>query len=229
MINYIQDSYLSRPLNILPNPGDAVLGEPLNMLLQQLGTINSLSANQTRLISCAFNLSVLKRKEYYLSLGRVNNQIAFLAQGSMRMFTVDAHGYEYVINIYAEGCWVYNPESFAHEQPSYFYIEALEDCCLLTITKHDLDLLKANIPALEQFMESNYEAELISMQNRMHNRMSMTAQERVSDFAISQPAATNRFPQTVIASYLGIKPETLSRIRKQLTKTQAPTPSNQSI
>jgi CRP-like cAMP-binding protein len=192
-------------------------GGLLKVLLKKISLEGALSADQNSMIEAAFRPNHLKRKQFYLQAGEICRCMAFLVKGGVRMFAKERCQYECVIDIKTEDSWIYDPESFINQVASKFYFEALEDSKLLVIEKSKLDMLSAAIPAFGQLLEKSYEEALIMMQTRIHNRLSLSAEERFTDFMLSNPTAVNRFPQVLIASYLGITPETLSRIRKLST------------
>lgn len=131
----------------------------------------------------------------------------------MRQYGVDERGEEHIINLFIENWWVSDRESLLNQTPSKYFIDAWDDTECLVISKVDLAYLQVQIPAFSRLMtilESNF---AISMQNRIRAAISLSAKERYLDLEKSRPEFLQRFPQHIVASYLGINPETLSRIR----------------
>ena len=106
--------------------------------------------------------------------------------------------------------------SFLTHEPSLYTMDALEDCELLLITQPSWDALLRNVPALERYFRILIQNNLIATQKRLMGTMSESAEEKYIRLMQSQPGCVQRVPQHMIASYLGITRETLSRIRSQM-------------
>jgi CRP-like cAMP-binding protein len=133
----------------------------------------------------------------------------------MRMFSINEKGQESIINFGLENNWMMDQESFSMLIPSRYHIEAVEDTELLIVSNSQLQLLMDEIPAIDRMMRLTDRQKLISTQQRVHAAISMTAEERYHNLLTAHPEYTQRFSQNMIAAYLGIKSETLSRIRKR--------------
>jgi len=108
------------------------------------------------------------------------------------------------------------PLQFFTGEPSLYHIEALENCELLLLTKSSWNILLEKIPAFERYFRIIIQNNLIAMQRRLLGSMSETAQEKYTKLVATFPTCIQRVPQHMIASYLGISRETLSRIRSQI-------------
>ena len=150
--------------------------------------------------------------------GQVCKYSAFIVKGAMRQYTVDDKGVEHIVRLSIENWWAVDRESFVMLTPSVYNIDAWEDTEVLLITKSDsLDMLD-QIPVLAQWTRSLDEHHAFAAQKRLSASISFSAEKRYSDFANTYPEFLQRFPQHMIASYLGITKETLSRIRRQSAK-----------
>ena len=158
----------------------------------------------------------LRKKKYLLQEGDVCKYTAFVSKGLLRTYTIDDKGAEHILQFALEGWWIADLYSFLTDEPSQFNIEALEDCELLLITKPSWDLLLTKIPAFERFFRILIQNNLIATQRRLIGIMSETAEEKYIKFLKTYPDCGQRVPQHMIASYLGITRETLSRIRGQM-------------
>jgi CRP-like cAMP-binding protein len=159
----------------------------------------------------------IRRKQYLLQEGDVCKYTAFVSKGLLRTYTVDDKGAEHILQFAMEGWWMADLYSFLTDESSAFNMEALEDCELLLITRPSWDELLSKIPVLERFFRILIQNNLIATQRRLIGTMSETAEEKYIKLLKTYPDCVQRVPQHMIASYLGITRETLSRIRRQMT------------
>ena len=136
----------------------------------------------------------------------------------LRTFTVDEKGNELILQFSMEGWWAGDLYSFLTEEPSQFHIEAMEECELLLITKSSWDILLNKVPAFERYFRILIQNSLIATQRRLMSSMSESAEEKYTKLINNFPGCLQRIPQHMVASYLGITPETLSRIRGQMSE-----------
>lgn len=163
------------------------------------------------------SLAIQKKiRKHQLLLQENNNwqYNAFVCSGSLRMYYIDDKG-EHILRFAFENWWVGDRESYTMETPSKYNIEAIETAGILLWTKDSFNLLKSSIPALKNFMDSLIVKNQIANQNRIHSALADTLEERYNEFLKIYPGITNRIPLHMIASYLGVSRETLSRIRNQ--------------
>jgi CRP-like cAMP-binding protein len=166
------------------------------------------------LIQENFKLKKLRKKQYYLQEGDVSKYIGFLIKGAMRMYSVDQKGHEHIVRFGVENWWMGDYESFNMLTPTKYNVDAVEDSELLMISNPQIQHLTDQIPAVAEMIKMLDRRANIATQNRIHAAISLTAEERYQHLQDAYPAFIQRFPQNMIASYLGISPETLSRIRK---------------
>ncbi|MEJ7683074.1 MAG: Crp/Fnr family transcriptional regulator [Segetibacter sp.] len=141
---------------------------------------------------------------------------AFVEKGILRSYTVDNKGAEHILQFALEGWWVADLYSYLTNEPSLFNIDALEDCELLLITKSSWDVLLQKIPAFERYFRILIQNNLIATQRRLMGSLSETAEEKYIKLIKTYPDCVQRVPQHMIASYLGITRETLSRVRHEM-------------
>lgn len=170
-------------------------------------------------ICAVFTPKMLKKKSFLLQAGQVCKHFAFVLKGALRMYSVDNKGGEHLLSFGVENWWIGDRESCVMLTPSPYYIDALEDSELLLITHAQMQQLIRTVPAMAELMRELDRRHEIASQKRLHAVISCTAEERYAAFAAQHPDYLNRFPHHMIASHLGILPETLSRIR---TKRQLP-------
>ncbi|MBS7233831.1 Crp/Fnr family transcriptional regulator [Flavobacterium psychroterrae] len=181
-------------------------------------TTMPLTSVEIGLIEAAFQPKKLRKKQYFLQEGDVSKYAGFIVKGAMRQYSVDERGVEHIVHLYIENYWANDRESSIMLTPSKYNIDAWEDTDLLIVTRADMLDLIDKIPALVKMIRSMDERNAIANQRRLSSTISNTAEKRYEEFAENHPQFIQRFPQHLIASFLGITKETLSRIRKQSIK-----------
>jgi CRP-like cAMP-binding protein len=177
-----------------------------------------LSSDEEALIMATFQPKKLRKKQYFLQEGQVCKYVGFIVKGAMRQYSVDDKGIEHMIQLYLENWWASDRESAVMLTPSKYNIDAWEDTELLIATVADMLDLMEKIPSFGKMTRLMDQRSFIASQRRLNSTISNTAEKRYEEFANSHPQFIQRFPQHLIASFLGITKETLSRIRKQGTK-----------
>lgn len=195
-------------------------------LNQMDSLINYVQKNASTLISDAdievikscFISKRLRKKQYFLQEGEVCKYFAFIVKGAMRQYYVDEKGIEHFVQLAIENWWVGDRESWVTLSPSKFTIDAWEDSELLLISNADLLKLIQLVPAVMEVMRKMDERNNIATLKRITSTISYTSERRYTDFSTEYPDMVKRFPQHVIASYIGITKDTLSRIRKKASR-----------
>ncbi|SHN36220.1 Crp/Fnr family transcriptional regulator [Mucilaginibacter sp. OK098] len=177
-----------------------------------------LSEDDKRLLMAHFKPKKLRKRQYFLQEGDVCKYIGFIVKGSARTFTVDEKGHEHILKLSLENWWLADFESFYLLTPSRFNIEALEDLEVLQSSNAQIEDFLKPIPAFSAMANVISQNYTIANQKRMQAAMSYTAEERYEDLISNYPHFLQRFPQNMIASYLGLSPETLSRLKKNSFK-----------
>ena len=176
-----------------------------------------LSEEDKHLLNAHFKSRKLRKRQYFLQEGDVCKYIGFIVKGSARTFTVDEKGHEHILKLSVEKWWLTDFESFYHLTPSRFNIEALEELEILQSTNAEIEEFLKHIPAFLAMSNVIGQNNTIATQKRMQ-AISYSAEERYEELIQNYPHFLQRFPQNMIASYLGLSSETLSRIRKKSSK-----------
>jgi CRP-like cAMP-binding protein len=157
----------------------------------------------------------IRKRQYLLQEGDVSYYNSFVVKGCFRLYSVGKDGEEHVMRFAIENWWISDYASYQSGLPSKYNIDALEDGELLMIKKEKFDFLIETIPRFKKLIEKldckNYEVQ----QTRILSNISETAEEKYDNFIRSCPMIYDRIPLHMIASFLGVSRETLSRIRKQ--------------
>ena len=162
----------------------------------------------------------LRKRQYLLQEGDVSHYNSFIVKGCLRLYRVGKDGTEYILKFGIENWWMSDYESFNSGFPSKSNIDALEDCELILIKKDDFDHLFNTIPNLKNLRAKLDNRSFDASQNRILSNISDTAEEKYSNFMKSYPDIYNRVPLHMIASFLGLSRETLTRIRQKYTNRQ---------
>ena len=181
---------------------------------------SSLSLNEVEKahIQEKFRPKKLRKKQYFLQEGDVCKYAGFIVKGATRMFKVDENGHEHILKFAIEEWWAADYESFKLLTPSLYYIEAVEDLEMLTITSEQFEYLTHIIPAFAAMLEVLNRRVTIANNKRIQVAISLTAEERYEDLKRTYPEFIRRFSQGMIASYLGVSGETLSRLKRGVFK-----------
>jgi CRP-like cAMP-binding protein len=165
----------------------------------------------------SFKQKQLKKKERLLSNGAVCDFVVFVNNGSLRSYTIDEKGSEHILQFAFENYWISDLFSYLAEVPSSLNIEAMENTEVLYISKTAMEALYQKVPKLERFMRLQIQNAYVALQKRLNATMSASAEDRYLELMQVHPDILIRVPLIYIASYLGVTPESLSRIRRQLT------------
>jgi len=177
----------------------------------------TLTETEIEVIKEVFIPKKLRKRQYFLQEGEVCKYAAFIVKGAMRQYSIDEKGVEHIIRLSIEDWWVSDRESYVMLTPSRYNIDAWEDCDLLLLTRADYLNRLVQIPAINEMTRKMDESFAIATQKRV-STISLSAEERYAELTKTYPEFLQRFPQHIIASYLGITKETLSRIRGQAVK-----------
>lgn len=165
-----------------------------------------------------FTPKKLRKKQFLLQEGDVCNRMAFVEKGALYSYSTDAKGTQRVIQFAFEGWWISDLYSFFTKEPSSLSIEALEDCELLLLDHEQHESLLKNVRQYETYTRIVLQNAYVALQRRIEGTIGLPAEEKYSRLLGQYSTILNRVPQHLVASYLGVSPETLSRIRKQMTR-----------
>lgn len=158
----------------------------------------------------------IKKKQLLLREGEVCNFEAYIMSGCLRTFYIDENGSEVILQFSVEDWWVSDIGSFHDRTPSLLYIEAIEDSELLTLNPSSKEKLLARVPQFERVFRLMIQRHLSALEHRLIRTIAKTAEERYVEFIKQYPNIALRVPQHYIASYLGMTPEFLSKVRRRL-------------
>jgi CRP-like cAMP-binding protein len=188
------------------------------LFFQTLSQKVGLSADEIPLVQSYLKPKKLRKKQYLLQEGDVCNFIAFVEKGALRAYSLDEKGTEHIIQFALEGWLISDLYSFLTGEPGTYTIDALEDCELVLISKAANEELLQKLPKYEKWTRLQITGAYIAMQKRLTSILSQTLEERYKAFTAIYPDIIQRVPQHMVASYMGLTPETLSRVRSKMVR-----------
>jgi len=175
-----------------------------------------ITQDQVNLMRLKSNERKLGKRKMILQEGEVSRQKIFVAKGLLRNYSIGENGNEYIVRFADAGGWTTDPESFYSGLPSKYNIDAIEHSDLILFDHDDFELLKKEIPSLGTFSEMVISNSASLIQKRLLLNISASAEEKYIDFINNHPNIFHRIPLHMVASYLGVSRETLTRIRQGL-------------
>jgi CRP/FNR family transcriptional regulator, anaerobic regulatory protein len=192
--------------------------EPLLSYFDRLILLNE---EEKELVTQYFHPRLYRKRQYVLQEGNICTQLNFVVRGCLRMYKIDEQGATHILQFAAENYWINDLGSFHSEKPSELNIDALDDTMVLQIKRNDLVSMYLHAPKFDRIFRVLIENSFVNLQKRLLQNISSTAEERYQAFLDSYPHLVNRLSQTQIASFLGITPEFLSRLRNKASKSKS--------
>jgi len=189
-----------------------------DLIFQNVARFIALTDEEKDLFKSLLKRGSAKRKEFVIRPGKATIYEYFVTKGCLKVYSIDRNGVEHVSMFAIEDFWTGDMASFMLEQPSTYFIKALEDSEFLMISKESFERLFHEIPKFERFYRNLYQRSLVSYIERTNQGISLTAEERYEIFLDKYLHIANRITQKDLAAYLGITPEFLSMIRSKISK-----------
>jgi len=186
------------------------------ILISHLENKITLTPSEKEIVKSFFEIKKLKRKEFFLREGDYCEYLSFVSQGILKSFTVDEKGIEHITLFAMEGWWISDFNSFLNGEKSILNISAIEPAEVLLISLKNYEEMIASVPVMNQYFRILYQNSLVTKDHRLMVFNSFTAEEKYVHFAKANPEIIKRVSHNLIASYLGLAPETVSRIRKRI-------------
>ncbi|RZK13078.1 MAG: Crp/Fnr family transcriptional regulator [Flavobacterium sp.] len=188
----------------------------IEILFKHIEQKVNLSPADKEMISTFFVRKRLRKKQYLLQEGDICKYLSFVANGLLRTYNVDEKGDEHMSVFGWEGWWISDFNSFLSVEPAVFNIDAIEDSELFMISRADYDALTLQVPIMDRYFRILFQNSLVTKERRLMSSITHTAEQKYVQLLASNPEIINRIPQNMVASYLGIAPETLNRIKRNL-------------
>lgn len=189
-------------------------------LLDYINRVVALTEEEELKLSSLISSRKLLKGQYFLQQGDVCKFSGFVISGCTKTFYVDEEGQEHVIMFSIEDWWTSDMGSYITQKPADFNVQCLENTELIQFSYENQQEMMEEIPKLERFFRIIIERAFVASQKRIVRNMSMSAKDRYLFFRSEYPKIEQRIPQYLIASYLGITKEFLSKIKSQLILEQ---------
>jgi CRP/FNR family transcriptional regulator, anaerobic regulatory protein len=177
-----------------------------------------LSEQQALLMTEKLQVRKLRKKQWLITPGEYCKTEFFVNKGCLRAYYVDDDGHQHVLKFASEGWWISDIESLFSGNPATLYVEALEDSEVIVLQRAVQEELYESIPQLNKYFRLVYQKALSNTCGRLLRTISGTAEQHYHQFVLQYPDMEQRVPQYMIASYLGVTAEFLSKIKGRMQK-----------
>ena len=186
-------------------------------ILKNIKRYVSLTEEDERKLTSIIRITKVKKRQFIDQPGYVCKYRNYVIKGAFRSYFIDNEGKEHTVQIAIEDWFVSDFYSYITQTPATLFVEALEDSTIFQMAYEDIEGLCKEIHGLSEYFRITTERAFAFSRKRALSNLSLTAEERYLEILERSPNIVNRVPQKVIASYLGMTPEFMSKIRKKLT------------
>jgi CRP-like cAMP-binding protein len=189
-----------------------------HQLISHIEEVVALTNAEKKIISAVWTSQKIRKKQFLLEAGEICKYEYFVLRGCFKTYFIDNFQKEHIIRFGTENHLVGDLYSFLAGTPSIYFIEAMEDGEVLKTDNNNWEMLCRQIPVFEKYIRIKIERAYASQQTRVINNFSMTATEKYQAFINQYPTLEQRITQNQVSAYLGITPQFLSQVRKNLAK-----------
>jgi CRP/FNR family transcriptional regulator len=187
-----------------------------NNILNHLKKVIALTDSEQQEFTSILEEIRISKKNFLIEPGDLVNSEFYVVSGCLKAYYLDESGDKHIIQFAVEDWWISDFEAFFNKVPAKLYVETIEDSTLLAINREALEILYTRIPKFERFFRIKTTSAFVSLRSRILSTLQKSGKERYLEFCESYPKIEQRVPNYHIANYLGLKPESLSRIRKEV-------------
>jgi len=184
-------------------------------ILNNINRYVKLSSEEEKALTSIIKTSRVKKRQFIIQPGFVCHSRTYIVEGAFRVYYLDKDGKEHTVSIGVEDWFVTDFHSYINQSPALNFAEALEDAVIFQMRYEDIEPLCKQIHNLSEYFRLTTEKAFAFSRRRVISNISKTAEERYDEYMAKYPHIAKRVPQYILASYLGISPEFLSKIRKQ--------------
>ncbi len=185
-------------------------------ILDHLTKVISLTESEQQEFTSILEEVRISKKSFLIKPGDLVNSEYYVVSGCLEAYYLDENGDKHIIQFAVEDWWISDFEAFFNKAPAKLCVETIEDSILLAINREALEVLYSRIPKFERFFRVKTTNAFVSLRTRILSTLQKSGKERYLEFCESYPKIEQRVPNYHIANYLGLKPESLSRIRKDV-------------
>ncbi len=183
------------------------------LILQNISKHIQLTKDEAEYFTSLLKEKAFKKKQFYLQENEICLHSVFVINGCLRGYTIDENGFEHILQFAPADWWIADMYSLISQKPGNLNIDAIEDTNVLLLSRSDEEKLFINVPKFERFFRIITENSLVSSRQRLLDNMSLTAQQRYAAFCHHYPMLIEHLPQKLVASYIGVTPEFLSKVK----------------
>ncbi|WP_121808165.1 Crp/Fnr family transcriptional regulator [Mucilaginibacter kameinonensis] len=194
---------------------------PQEIIINYARKLVPLTDEEGEQFAAAFKEQRVKKRQFIIQPDFTAKSRYFVLNGSLRAYVIGEEGQDHTIQLAVEEWWISDYNSYIFQQPARMFVIAMEDSLLFQLTHEQESRLKDENHKFETFFRMLAERSVAFMQRRIISSLTQSAEERYELFVEKYPAMAYRFPQYVIASYLGMTTEFLSKIRNQRVKPKS--------
>jgi CRP/FNR family transcriptional regulator len=184
----------------------------MEQLRKHLEGITSINDEEFEYIKSFFSVKKVRKHQYLLHQGDEVQYEYLVVSGIYKVFYLDGQGKEYIVQFAQENWWMSDYQAFFRQQSSEVYIECLEEGEVICLSLQSREKLAAELHKMEHFFRIKLTNGYIALQQRIKLLLSSSPQQRYEEFAKSYPSLLQKIPKKLIAEYLGVSRETLSRL-----------------
>ena len=189
-----------------------------DVLKQYLGERGRFTDRELALVESLLVPRTLPAGDFLQRAGEVAKHAAFVASGCLRTYVIDAKGKEHIVQFAPETWWLADGVSLMSGTPSQYFVDAVEDSELLLLDGPSHQRLLNEVPGYAAAFQTGIQRHAAAKDQRIAAALSASAEERYQEFLKTYSSIAQRVPQFMLASYLGVSPETLSRIRRRRSR-----------
>ncbi|OJJ18205.1 hypothetical protein BKI52_25620 [marine bacterium AO1-C] len=189
-------------------------------LLQYIASYIQLDPKEEEILLTKVRFRQYLKNQFLVQAGDVSKYSNFILKGCVKAFHLDDNGQQHIRDFAIENWWTGDLGSFLSQEPAQYYVQCIENCQFAQILYEDMEELYVLIPKMERLFRIIIQKAYVASQKRITQYQSLTAKEKYTQFKDKHPQFVERIPQYLIASYLGITPEFLSSIRKQIANNE---------
>jgi len=183
------------------------------LILQNISKHIQLTKDEAKYFTSLLKEKTFKKKQFYVRENEICLHSVFVIKGCLRGYTIDENGFEHILQFAPPDWWIADMYSLISQKPGNLNIDAIEDTNVLLLSRTDQEKLFINVPKFERFFRIITENSLVSSRQRLLDNMSLTAQQRYAAFCEHYPMLIENLSQKLVASYIGVTPEFLSKVK----------------